>query len=146
MPAASHETAVRQTPFTDRLSPGAISTASVVVNRSLNPAGVGLTSATSPSASISPVNIPFYQDIGPEKLSSDGAQPSKRQRKPLLAAHPQSVWRHVHLDAIHEPGVPEGPVQRRATLDDHRRYPSGRQLLQRAIESSVCNQDLRAGA
>src|SRR5882672_10397147 len=98
IPSASHETAVRQTPFTARLSPGTISEAIGVVSLSLNPAGVGLTSATSPSASISPVNIPLYQDIGPEMLSGERTQSGERQGQPLHSLVPQAMRRHVHLD------------------------------------------------
>src|SRR3972149_10461610 len=63
MPSASAETTVRHTPLTARLSPAASSGAKVVVTRSRKPAGVGLTSATSPIDSIRPVNIGFDQHI-----------------------------------------------------------------------------------
>ena len=58
-PSVSADTTVRQTPLTERLSPGASSGARVVVKRSRNPAWVGFTSTTSPIASIRPVNITF---------------------------------------------------------------------------------------
>src|SRR4029453_3936189 len=125
MPAASHDTAVRQTPFTDRLSPGRISAAMGVISRSLNPEGVGFTSATSPSASISPVNIPFYEDIGSENLSGNGTETWKRGGQPSETGGSQAMRRHVHLDAINDAEVPEGPMEHQATLYDHRRNSPG---------------------
>ncbi len=63
IPEASADTTVKQTPLTATESPDASSGDKQVVRRRRNPDGVGLTSATSPSVSISPVNIVRCQPL-----------------------------------------------------------------------------------
>ena len=37
----------------------------------------------------------------------------------------------IHLDAVYQPGVPEGAVEPHATFNDQRRDPPAGQLLER---------------
>ena len=71
-PSASAETTVRQTPLTATESPGLTSSDRGVVTRSRNPAGVGLTSATSPSVSTIPVNMFLYPALDQHVLAEPG--------------------------------------------------------------------------
>src|SRR4026209_630355 len=129
MPDESDETAVRQTPLIATLSPAASSEAMAVVTRSLKPAGVGVTSWTSPTASISPGNICFGQCSGPKCARGDLPQARERKAKPFEPSRPQHPWRAIYLDAIHEPGVPDPPMERHAPFHDQRRdAPRGQEL------------------
>ena len=97
-------TTVRQTPLTARLSPGASSAReSRAARRSRMPAGVGLTSATSPSASIRPVNIQSLdQHVVAERhapLTSVERRDGAVAAAPATARPPapSAVRRHEHL-------------------------------------------------
>src|SRR5262245_3631950 len=120
MPSASADTTVRQTPLTARLAPGSSSAASAVVIRSRNPSVVGLTSATSPIASINPVNIGLYLHVDADRTARDVRHPAARQDRtgqPRLPSGSERDRRHVQFHAIHQVGLPERLMERGASFD-----------------------------
>ena len=68
-------TAVRHTPLTARLSPGGDLGRDRRGQTQAEAGGVGFISATSPMASIRPVNIGFGQHIGPQRFRDQGPSP-----------------------------------------------------------------------
>src|SRR5947207_14950774 len=102
------------------LSPWASSGASGEAMRRRNPPLVALRSRSSPTDSTSPVNIPFDQDIGPERLDhaiverGRAKRSSQQQLDTVFAEH---VRRDVEADDVDELLVPGRAVQRGAALD-----------------------------
>src|SRR5260221_1854168 len=119
-PLASAETTVKQTPFTATESPAVSSVDKDVISRRRNPDGVGLTSATSPRVSMSPVNISLYQQVLAEPHRA--AIPQTLPRHPAFPDPLQPPWPEGHggdveVDLVDEGGVPRGPGERGATLE-----------------------------
>src|SRR6185295_4135514 len=123
--------AVKQTPFTAMLSPVAICDAIGVVKRKRKPEGVGFISATSPIASISPVNIRLSQPIGPQPPLRRRGQPWQWQRQPFEAVRTQHMRGHIHLDAIDKTRVPDRAMKGDAPFNDDRRHAPSRQAFHR---------------
>src|SRR5262245_43809820 len=114
---------VRQTPLTATLSPGASSAARPVRSRSRMPALVPLTSATSPTASINPVNIAFDDHVRSPHRDLRIDQRRNRPRQPVEHGHPrraEHVRRDEELDVVDEILFPCGPVDRRSAFQQDR--------------------------
>src|SRR5262245_62641336 len=95
--------AVRQTPLTARLSPGAISFARVAWMRTRWPPAVVFTSTSVPTASTIPVNIGFDPDIRPARFDCDGHEGKRVEPlgpQPLDAARSDRVWRNDQMQPV----------------------------------------------
>ena len=147
-PIASDETAVRQTPLTARLSPATRSGAIAVVTRSRKPAGVGCDLLDFSDRLNQPREHMLRPAYRPKPAGDDCPQARQRKREPLEALRSQPAWRHIGLDAINQPRVPERPMERDAPLDNDGRNPARRQLLEGAAQPRLPRhrQNLRAGA
>src|SRR6476660_8709344 len=108
---------VRQTPLTARLSPGWSSPARAVAMRSRNPPLVVFRSTSSPTASTSPVNIPFDHHVRTERLDAPfgerryGKRPSRQECDTLGSEH---VRCDIEADEVDHAFVPGGRMHRGA--------------------------------
>src|SRR5512132_4198474 len=99
------------------LSPSFNDGASAVLIRSRNPAGVGLASPTSPTDSMSPVNIHFDTNVRTVRLHARAHVPERQ----FLGAHPpnairQGLRRDVERQQIYDTSRPRGAMKTRTTL------------------------------
>src|SRR5215471_11298835 len=129
MPEESDEITVRQTPLTAIDSPGVSSGASDVINPTRRPAGVGLTSATSPTFSTIPVNISgVFQSCRDQHVRSEplGASPEEHvprkvsRVQPLNAVRSDPALGDVDVHSVHNIGMKGGTMQSGASLDHER--------------------------
>src|SRR5262249_30243943 len=117
----STKATVRQTPLTATLSPAVNSEARGVRRRSRYPETICFNPLPCPTDSLRPVNITFDQHIGAERLDATFDQRHRReaaslQERNALGTDPHR--RHVELDVVDEPFVPQRRVHVRPALDD----------------------------
>src|ERR1051326_2040584 len=130
MPFTSDETTVRQTPLTASDSPGVSSGARDVISRRRRPAGVGLTSATSPTFSTIPVNMTadvaqlrLHEQILAKPVRMAFGKRFPREPPPLEPpppAGPDPSRRDVEVHRVHDAGLESGPAQRRTAFQHQR--------------------------
>src|SRR5919198_761875 len=114
---------VRQTPLTATLSPRESSGVIGAAIRRRKPPLITLRSISSPTASTSPVNIPFDDDVRTKRFDAPFVQRRRRESAPRQqfdAAVAEHVRRHVQPDVIDQPFVPGSRVQRGAALEQKR--------------------------
>src|SRR5919197_4262819 len=139
---------VRQTPLTATLSPRESSGVIGAAIRRRKPPLITLRSISSPTASTSPVNIPFDDDVRTKRFDAPFEQRGGREsatREQFDAAVSQNVGRHVQPDVVDEPFVPRRRVNRGAAFEQQRSdLPLRREALERLAKAVARGVDRRA--